>query len=78
MKKFFLFFLAFQLCLSGYGQTPTAGQLGNIFSGSFKQFSDSSTYSFSGTYDGNAQMISGSLGSDTATTGQGRWTVTKQ
>ena len=52
--------------------------VGNIFSGSFKQFSDSSTYSFSGTYDGNTQIISGSLGSDTATTGQGKWTVTKQ
>ena len=52
--------------------------VGNIFSGSFKQFSDSSTYSFSGTYDGNTQIISCTLGSDTATTGQGKWTVTKQ
>ena len=52
--------------------------VGNIFSGSFKSFSDSSTTSFYGTYDRNTQIISCSMGNDTATTGQGKWTVTKQ
>ncbi|MHB1147534.1 MAG: hypothetical protein ACYC01_08070 [Lutibacter sp.] len=52
--------------------------VGSNFSGSFKQFSDGSTYSFIGTYDRNTQIISCSMGSDTATTGQGKWTVTKQ
>lgn len=51
---------------------------GNSISGSYKLFSSSETFSFNGTYDNNTQKITGTLGNGNATTGQGKWQVTKK
>lgn len=78
--------ISFQLSSAGEfimaDQSGVVGAKGNYtfsnnnFSGSYKQFSDGSTYSFIGTYDPNTQNITCSLGS--ATTGQGKWIVKKK
>jgi hypothetical protein len=49
----------------------------NAISGSYKQLSSGETFSFSGIYDPNTQKITGTVGSGTSVTGQGRWVVTK-
>ncbi|MGB3005232.1 MAG: hypothetical protein WBC06_01900 [Chitinophagaceae bacterium] len=51
---------------------------GNVLSGSYKLFSSSETFSFNGTFDANTQKITGTLGSGTAVTGQGKWAATKK
>jgi hypothetical protein len=50
---------------------------GISISGSYKLFSSSETFSFSGAYDANTQKLICTLGQGTATTGQGKWTMTK-
>lgn len=50
----------------------------NIITGWYKQFSSSETFSLSATYDPATLKISGTLGSGTAVTGQGKWVVTKK
>jgi hypothetical protein len=50
---------------------------GLSISGSYKQFSDGSTYSFAGSYDANTGKITCTLGNGTSTTGQGKWIVSK-
>lgn len=50
----------------------------NIINGSYKLLGSGETISFTGTFDPNTQKLSCSLGMGTATTGQGKWTVTKQ
>lgn len=49
----------------------------NAISGSYKQLSTGETFSFSGAFDPKAQKISGTLGSGTSVTGQGKWVVTR-
>jgi hypothetical protein len=49
----------------------------NAISGSYKQFSSSETFSFAGNFDPAMQKITCTLGSGNATTGQGKWIVTK-
>jgi len=50
----------------------------NILTGSYKQFSSSETYSFTGTFDSNLQKLTCTLGTGTATTGQGKLVMSKQ
>ena len=50
----------------------------NALSGSYKQLSSGETFSFTATFDPATQKISGTLGSGSAITGQGKWTVTKK
>ena len=50
----------------------------NILTGSYKLFSSSETFSLTGTFDPGIQKLSGTLGSGTSVTGQGKWTVTKK
>ena len=50
----------------------------NALSGSYKQLSSGETFSFTATFDPATQKISATLGSGSAITGQGKWTVTKK
>ena len=50
----------------------------NIINGSYKLLSSGETISFTGTFDPNTQKLSCSLGMGTATTGQGKWIVSKK
>ena len=50
----------------------------NTISGSYKQFSSGEIYSFTGTFDSNLQKLTCTLGVGTATTGQGKWMMSKQ
>jgi hypothetical protein len=51
---------------------------GNTISGTYKQFSSSETFSFTGSLDANTQKLICTLGLGTSTTGQGKWTMTKK
>lgn len=51
---------------------------GNSISGSYKLFSSSETFSFTGSYDVSLQKLICTLGQGTSTTGQGKWTMTKK
>ena len=50
----------------------------NVLSGSYKQLSSGETFSFTGTFDPGIQKLSGTLGSGSSVTGQGKWTATKK
>ncbi|MBK8952632.1 MAG: hypothetical protein IPM85_10465 [Chitinophagaceae bacterium] len=50
----------------------------NILAGSYKQLSSGEIFSLSATFDPATQKLSGTLGSGTATNGQGKWTATKK
>lgn len=50
---------------------------GNTISGSYKQLSSGETFSFVGYYDNATQQLLCTLGSGTATTGQGKWSMKK-
>ena len=50
----------------------------NIINGSYKQFSSGETFSFTGAFDPATQKLSCTLGTGTATTGQGKWVATKK
>ncbi len=50
---------------------------GNTISGSYKMFSSSETFSFTGSFDNNTQRLICTLGQGTSTTGQGKWTMAK-
>lgn len=49
----------------------------NVVAGSYKEFSSGETFSFTGTFDASANKITGSQGTGTSTTGQGKWVVSK-
>lgn len=50
----------------------------NIINGSYKQLSSGETFSFTGAFDPSTQKLNCSQGSGAATTGQGKWTVSKK
>ena len=81
--------VSFQLTYAGEfimanEQTGAVGAKGtytfsnNIINGSYKLLSSGETISFTGTFDPNTQKLSCSLGMGTATTGQGKWIVSKK
>ena len=49
----------------------------NVISGNYKSFSSGEYFSFTAVYDPASQKITGSLGSGSATAGQGKWVVSK-
>jgi hypothetical protein len=50
---------------------------GLSISGSYKQFSSSETFSFTGAYDASTGQMTCTLGTGSSTTNQGKWVVTK-
>lgn len=50
---------------------------GTSISGSYKQLSSGETISFTGSYDHNTQKMTCTQGAGSSTTGQGKWTVTR-
>ena len=50
----------------------------NIINGSYKLLSSGETFSFTGTFDPATYKITGTLGSGSSVTGQGKWWATKK
>jgi hypothetical protein len=59
------------------GAQGTYTFVNNIIKGSYKLLSSSETISFTGSYDPNTRKMTCTLGMGSATTGQGKWVVSK-